>query len=103
MYRALKSQPPTIGPVEGSNGLAYTEKEMAEIFATSLENQFQPHSSPANPTYNNYISTYVESFLNSPTTGSIDFTTPEEVIKIVDKKKCMPKKPQVSTPFQTRP
>ena len=84
MTKALKRQPITIGPVHGPGGLAYTEADMAEVFATSLENQFKPHTTPANQLYNEYVEQRVKDLLLTPSPSSIPFTSPQEVRKIIN-------------------
>lgn len=84
MSKALKGQPQTIGPIQSTNGLAYNIKDMAEIFATSLELQFRPHTTPTNPSYSDYVEKRVQEYLCTPCDDQIPFTTPTEVKTIID-------------------
>lgn len=91
MAKALKSKQHNIGPLQGPNSIVYTEKDMAEVLATSLHNQFSPHPTPINLEHVDLTISEVDNYLAQEPNNIIRYTTPEEItniIKTLDPKKA---------------
>lgn len=90
MAKALKSKQHNIGPLQGPNSIVYTEKDMAEVLATSLYNQFSPNMTPINYNIVDLTIGEVDTYLAEEPHNNIRYTTPEELNDII--KKLDPKK-----------
>lgn len=69
MSKALKHKPTIITPISGPQGVAYSSQDKAEVFATSLEEQFKIHTfenDESDKELEQEIHTTIRNFENSP-------------------------------------
>ncbi|KAG8184637.1 hypothetical protein JTE90_022685 [Oedothorax gibbosus] len=88
MSRSLKQNPTINRPLQGTNGLAYTDEEKAEAFADEMEKQFQVNTSPTNTAFEESVQKEVNAFLrNQALNLENDPTDLEEIMYIIGKLK----------------
>jgi len=88
MSKSLRQTARVNRPIQGINGMVFSDEEKAEAFADEMEGQFKNNSFPSNPHFENIVGSEVSDFLNNPTSDiPIDPTNLDEISFIISKLK----------------
>ncbi len=83
MSKALKNKHETIGPLQGHGSLAFTEKQMTEVLADSLELQFTPHKDPIDLDFTESVIDGIFDLFNANAPSIVKPTSPEEIKNLI--------------------
>ena len=88
MSKSLRKTPTVNRPIQGTNGMVFTDEDKAEAFADEMEGQFKNNSFPTNPQFENIVDSEVTDYLSNPNHNiSNDPTDLEEISFIISKLK----------------
>jgi hypothetical protein len=83
MAKALRSNHKPLPPIQGANGLVFSDVDKAEAFADSLELQCRPNVVDADPVHIEEIENQVRLILSRHDDNPITPASPSEIPKII--------------------